>query len=206
MKKIWIIAGPLVCSLLTTGIYAQKKNSSSPKNQLYIDVHHLGPGKVSSEAVAAAHQKDLAEEKKYGVRFIKYWVDTAKGDVYCLSKAGDPDAIRSTHAAAHGLLPDETYRVTDGKAASVKGTAPFFLDVHELGAGNVTARAVAEAHQKDLATEKKYGVHFINYWVDERAGKVFCLSQAADSSKVISTHKEAHGLLPAYILSVRQGE
>jgi hypothetical protein len=206
MKKIWFIAGPLVCSLLITGLYAQKKNSSSPKNQLYIDVHHLGPGKVSSEAVATAHQKDLAEEKKYGVRFIKYWVDTARGVVYCLSTARNPQAITATHALAHGLLPDETYQVSDGRAAGKKGNAPYFLDVHELGAGNVTARAVAEAHKKDLAVEKKYGVHFINYWVDEKAGKVFCLSQAADSSLVISTHKEAHGLLPAYILSVRQGE
>ncbi|MBI1341488.1 MAG: DUF4242 domain-containing protein [Terrimonas sp.] len=88
----------------------------------------------------------------------------------------------------------------------MKGNAPLFLDVHELGANNVTAKAVAEAHKKDLATEKKYGVNFINYWVDEKKGKVFCLSQAADSAHVINTHREAHGLLPAYILPVKQGQ
>ncbi|MFT3908361.1 MAG: DUF4242 domain-containing protein [Ferruginibacter sp.] len=60
--------------------------------------------------------------------------------------------------------------------------------------------------KKDLATQKKYGVNFINYWVDERSGTIFCLSQAADSNAVINTHKEAHGLLPAYISKVKQGE
>lgn len=36
----------------------------------------------------------------------------------------------------------------------------------------VTYAAVAEAHQKDLAVEKKYGVNFIDYWVDEQQGVV----------------------------------
>ena len=82
----------------------------------------------------------------------------------------------------------------------------LFLDVHNLGAGNVTVAAVAEAHKKDLAAEKKYGVNFINYWVDEKTGTIFCLSEAPDSNAIISTHKEAHGLLPAYVLKVKQGE
>jgi hypothetical protein len=49
----------------------------------------------------------------------------------------------------------------------------FFIDVHNLGAGNVTAAAVADAHKKDLATQKKYGVNFINYWLDEQTGTLF---------------------------------
>jgi hypothetical protein len=35
---------------------------------------------------------------------------------------------------------------------------------------------------------------------------VLCLSQAKDSNDVIQTHKEAHGLLPAYVLKVKEGE
>ncbi len=73
---------------------------------LYIDVHNLGPGKVTYEAVQKAHAKDLAVEKKYGVQFIKFWVDEAGGKVYCLSNAPDTQSIRKTHAEAHGLLPD----------------------------------------------------------------------------------------------------
>ncbi|HLX67216.1 MAG TPA: DUF4242 domain-containing protein, partial [Puia sp.] len=61
--------------------------AAQDSTQFYIDVHHLGAGKVTAAAVAGAHQKDLAVEKKYNVSFIKYWVDESKGDVYCLSSA-----------------------------------------------------------------------------------------------------------------------
>ncbi|OJW59738.1 MAG: hypothetical protein BGO55_21780 [Sphingobacteriales bacterium 50-39] len=96
--------------------------------------------------------------------------------------------------------------VTSGKAAKIKGSNDLYLDVHELGAGNVKAADVAAAHQKDLAVEKKYGVNFINYWVDEKDGRVVCLSQAPDSTAVINTHKEAHGLLPVSVEKVKQGQ
>ena len=98
------------------------------------------------------------------------------------------------------------YQVTQGIAATLRGKNDFFFDVHYLGAGKVTAKEVAAAHKKDLAVENKYGVHFINYWVDEKSGTVMCLSQAKDSSAVIKTHAAAHGLLPAYVLKVKQGE
>ena len=173
---------------------------------LFIDVHQLEPGKVKYEDVANAHAKDLAVEKKYGVDFIKYWVDEDKGLVYCLSSSRDTQSIIQTHAEAHGLLPDHIYEVTDGAAAAVTNQENFFLDVHYLGAGKVTASDVAAAHKKDLAVENKYGVNFINYWVDEKAGVVMCLSQAKDSTSVINTHKEAHGLIPAYVLEVKPGE
>jgi hypothetical protein len=46
--------------------------ADSKKGNLYIDVHQLEPGKVKYEDVANAHAKDLAVEKKYGVK-IKGW-------------------------------------------------------------------------------------------------------------------------------------
>lgn len=174
--------------------------------KMYIDVHHLGPGKVTYAAVVDAHKKDLAVEDKYGVKFIKFWVDESRGDVYCLSTAADSADITKTHAEAHGLLPDHIELVTDGAEANMKKGQNLYLDVHELGAGKVTAKDVAGAHVKDLAVQGKYGVNFINYWVDEKEGVVMCLSQAKDSSNVIQTHKEAHGLLPAYIVKVQQGQ
>ena len=199
-KKIALIAGFVTAASLTA-----RSQDQPPTTHLYIDVHELGPGKVTAAAVAEAHAKDLAVEKKYGVNFINYWVDEQQGRVYCLSTAPDTDAIRKTHAEAHGLLPSETYLVTDGQVADLNASTTFWLDVHELGPGKVTAAAVAEAHKKDLAVEKKYGVNFIDYWVDENKGVVMCLSQAPDSLSVINTHREAHGLLPAYILKVEPG-
>lgn len=199
---------PLVlCSLSFLGSSAQaNKRISLTDKKLYMDVHRLEPGKVKFEDVAGAHTKDLAVEKKYGVHFINYWVDETRGLIYCLSSATDTNSVRKTHAEAHGLLPAYTLEVTDGQAATLTGNKPLFLDIHQLGAGNVTAAAVAEAHKKDLAVQAKYGVNFINYWVDEKAGVVLCLSEAPDTTSVINTHKEAHGLVPAEIQVVKQGE
>lgn len=180
--------------------------TSDSDYQYFIDVHQLGAGNVTAAAVAEAHEKDLKTQEKFDVNFIKYWVDVQKGLVYCLSKAKDPQDIIDTHRAAHGLLPEEVHAVTEGAEAAEEGGKKFFLDVHELGAGNVTAQAVAEAHEKDLATQDQYHVNFIQYWVDEKLGKVFCLSEAPDSTSVIKTHKEAHGLLPNLILEVEPGE
>jgi hypothetical protein len=189
--------------------YAQNKsigNSASPKKHLYMDVHTLEPGKVKFEDVAAAHQKDLTTEGKYGVSFIKYWVDEKNGLVYCLSSSPDSASIAQTHAEAHGLMPSRVYEVISGEETPNIKPEHLFLDVHYLGAGKVTAADVKAAHQKDLATEGKHNVSFINYWVDEKEGVVMCLSQSNDEQSVIQTHTEAHGLIPASVASVKEGK
>ena len=211
MKIIHYLSVLIIAGSISIQVSAQTKKidtSEELKNakNLYIDVHQLTPGKVKFTDVAAAHVKDLAVENKYGVHFINYWVDEAKGLVYCLSSTDDSSSIRKTHAEAHGLLPDHIFKVTEGSAAALTGNKNLFLDIHRLGAGNVTAAAVADAHKKDLAIQGKYGVNFINYWVDEKAGVIMCLSEAADSNAIIATHKEAHGLIPVEILRVKQGQ
>jgi len=211
MKIIHYLSVLIIAGSISIQVSAQTKKidtSEELKNakNLYIDVHQLTPGKVKFTDVAAAHVKDLAVENKYGVHFINYWVDEAKGLVYCLSSTDDSSSIRKTHAEAHGLLPDHIFKVTEGSAAALTGNKNLFLDIHKLGAGNVTAAAVADAHKKDLAVQGKYGVNFINYWVDEKVRVVMCLSEAADSNAIIATHKEAHGLIPVEILRVKQGE
>jgi len=62
------------------------------------------------------------------------------------------------------------------------------------------------AHIKDLEVQGERNVNFINYWVDEQNGKVYCLSEAPDRDAVIATHTEAHGLVPAEVLQVKQGQ
>jgi hypothetical protein len=211
MKHVLV---PLAVILLNTISFyssAQIKSSGTSvdtghSRKLFIDVHNLQPGKIKFEDVANAHQKDLAVEKTYGVEFLKFWVDEKKGLVYCLSSAPDANSIVNTHREAHGLLPADIYQVTEGDSSDSKSINDFYLDIHELGAGGVSAKDVAEAHKKDLATQKKYGVNFINYWVDEKKGVVVCLSQAKDSASIIRTHKDAHGLLPVKVLKVQQGQ
>jgi hypothetical protein len=207
MKLSFSVLTFIICGFGSLHSSAQTNNGATAnEKKLYIDVHQLEPGEVKFEDVAAAHTKDLAVEKKYGVHFINYWVDEEQGLIYCLSSAGDTSSIRKTHAEAHGLLPAYTLEVTDGLPADLTGNEKLFLDIHQMGAGNVTAAAVADAHEKDLAVQEKYGVNFINYWVDEKAGVVMCLSEAKNAESVIDTHREAHGLIPAEIRNVKQGE
>ena len=204
----------LLASISLISIHSQAQTSKADTshrirggNQLFLDVHRLGPGKVKYDAVAGAHAKDLAVQAKYGVDLKKFWVDEQNGLIYCLATAKDSSDLRKTHAEAHGLLPDHIYKVTDGIAAPyLKGKTDLYLDIHELGAGHVTAKDVAAAHQKDLACQKKHGVNLINYWFNEKDGVIICLSQAKDSTSIIETHKEAHGLVPTKILKVKEGE
>jgi hypothetical protein len=201
----------IVLTTATLGLFSQQSaaqagNLDNRSKSYFIDVHHFGAGKVTTKDVEAAHQKDLAVEKKYRVTILKYWFDEANGDVYCLSSSDNAESVRKTHAEAHGLLPDEFYKVSEGLEAAMKGKNNLYLDIHELGAGKVTAADVAGAHQKDLAVQGKYGVNLINYWVDEKQGTVLCLAQAPDSIALINTHKEAHGLIPLRVATVKQGQ
>ena len=215
--SILFIATTLVflsCNQSSQSANAQVAASDSSNNNLsqpepqsyYIDVHDMAPGKIKIADVAAAHEKDLATEGKFGVNFIKYWVDPEKGKIYCLSKAPNEESIINTHREAHGLLPSHVYKVTDGPEAAIEGKEQLYLDVHQVAPGSISPEDVAGAHKKDLAVEKKYGVNFIDYWVDPKAGVIMCLSQAPDSLAIKKTHKEAHGLLPSYVLKVSQGQ
>ncbi len=80
---------------------------------------------------------------------------------------------------------------------------PLFMDVHDLGQ-SVSAKEVAQAHQADLATQEKYGVDYKRYWVDENAGKIFCLVEAPDADAAITVHREAHGLVANEIYEVSE--
>jgi hypothetical protein len=201
----------LITSLGLIGILiacAPKENtvtdSTFVSKKMYLDVHDIGPGKVTFEAVAEAHKKDLAAQGEFDVNFVKYWVDEQEGKVYCLAESASEANLFNTHKKAHGLLPDLIMEVTDGIEAKLSGKQ-LFLDVHHLAPGSVTAADVAGAHEKDLAVQGKYDVNFVNYWVDEKLGTVVCLSEAPDSLAVIKTHTEAHGLIPSKVERVRQG-
>jgi hypothetical protein len=79
----------------------------------------------------------------------------------------------------------------------------LFMDTHTLE-GGVSASDVAAAHQADLATQGPYGVDYLRYWVDEAAGKIFCLVEAPDAEAAHTVHREAHGLVAGEIYSVSE--
>src|SRR5438552_19183540 len=75
------------------------------------------------------------------------------------------------------------------------------MGIHNLAEGT-TAEDVAKAHAKDMETQRKYGVEYHKYWVNESGRKVFCLAHAPSAEAAACVHREAHGLLAEQIIAV----
>jgi class 3 adenylate cyclase len=76
------------------------------------------------------------------------------------------------------------------------------MDIHELPEG-MTLEDVAKAHEKDMETQRKYGVEYTKYWINEKAGKVFCLCHAPSAEAAECVHREAHGMVAEKIIEVQ---
>jgi class 3 adenylate cyclase len=77
---------------------------------------------------------------------------------------------------------------------------PYYMDIHTVP--GATAEDVRQAHEADLAMQDKHGVCCIKYWMNEQAGKVFCLFDAPSAEAAVAVHGEAHGLMPEKIIEI----
>jgi class 3 adenylate cyclase len=75
------------------------------------------------------------------------------------------------------------------------------MDIHELPPGT-TPEDVAKAHAHDVELQGKYGVNYSKYWLNESAGKIFCLCHAPSAEAAVQVHKEAHGLVAEKLIEV----
>ncbi len=66
---------------------------------------------------------------------------------------------------------------------------PTYMDVHE--GMHVTPEQLAAAHQRDVEAQKGTGVEYKRYWLDSKAGKVFCLATGPSKEAVAAVHKKA---------------
>ena len=80
---------------------------------LFMDVHSLG-GPVGIADVEGAHAADLKTQERYGVKYLRYWVDEKQGKIFCLVEAPDAEAAESVHREAHGLVAESIFRVSEG--------------------------------------------------------------------------------------------
>jgi len=101
--------GMLICLFIWTTAASQ-----DPPRFIFIEAHHKVSGKVSFEDVVRAHAKDLAVEKKYGMQFLKCWLDETEGTIYCLSTSAGSRQIIKTHAVPCVLLADQKFQVPEG--------------------------------------------------------------------------------------------
>jgi hypothetical protein len=81
---------------------------------------------------------------------------------------------------------------------------PLYMDVHNLD-GPVTMDDVAKAHAADLEEQGSHDVSYLRYWVDEAAGKIFCLVEAPDAEAANTVHRQAHGLVADEVHPVQEG-
>jgi AraC-like DNA-binding protein len=69
-----------------------------------------------------------------------------------------------------------------------------------------TVDEIKQNHIADLAVQKKYGVRFIQYWINEDDGMVFCLMEAPDKDACAAVHREAHGNMPCNVIELKGGD
>jgi hypothetical protein len=79
-----------------------------------MDVHEKLPEGAGAKDVAEAHKADLETQDKYGVHYLKYWVDEKDGKVFCLVDAPDAETAVTVHREAHGLVADHIWPVIEG--------------------------------------------------------------------------------------------
>jgi class 3 adenylate cyclase len=77
---------------------------------------------------------------------------------------------------------------------------PLYVDIHRLD--GLTLHDVATSHSADVAIQAKYGVEYMKYWVNEKAGKVFCMCSAPDAEAAERVHLESHGMKAERIIEV----
>jgi AraC-like DNA-binding protein len=87
---------------------------------------------------------------------------------------------------------------------SNSAAVPLFMDVHK-GSG-FTLEDVKRNHLADLAVQGKYGVRYVQYWVNEEAGRVFCLMEGPDKLACEKVHHEAHGDIACNIIQVEKAD
>jgi hypothetical protein len=78
------------------------------------------------------------------------------------------------------------------------------MDVHDVP-GGVAIEDVAKAHLADLQAQDEFDVRYLRYWVDEKAGRIFCLVEAPSADAAAAVHRQAHGLVADHIYRVQEG-
>ncbi|HET9533807.1 MAG TPA: nickel-binding protein [Mesorhizobium sp.] len=76
---------------------------------IFMDRHDLKG--TTAEELAIAHQKDVAVQDRYGVKFLTYWFDPQRGTTFCLVDAPDKETAQCVHREAHGFVAGEIVEV-----------------------------------------------------------------------------------------------
>lgn len=77
---------------------------------------------------------------------------------------------------------------------------PLYMDFHKFP--HITMEEAKKAHVADERIQKKYGVKYLQFWVNEAAGTLFCLVEGPDKPTCESVHQMAHGHVACAMVEV----
>jgi class 3 adenylate cyclase len=86
-----------------------------------MDIHEIHG--ATPEDVAKAHAADVEVQQKYGVNYLKYWVNESQGKIFCLVDAPNAEAASCVHREAHGLVAEKIIQVQPELAEGFFGAA-----------------------------------------------------------------------------------
>jgi AraC-like DNA-binding protein len=74
------------------------------------------------------------------------------------------------------------------------------MDLHKFP--RITIDEAKRAHVADEQIQRKYGVKYLQFWVNEEAGNLFCLVEGPDKITVETVHRLAHGHVACAVVEV----
>ncbi len=77
------------------------------------------------------------------------------------------------------------------------------MDFHLIS--DLSIDEAKNAHILDQAVQDKYNVKYRQFWVNEKAGKAFCLIEGPNKASCEQVHREAHGNIACEIVEVEPG-
>lgn len=80
---------------------------------------------------------------------------------------------------------------------------PLYMDFHKIA--GLTIEDVKKAHMADLSVQEKYGVKYHQFWLNQEAGTIFCLTEGPDMETCEMVHRLAHGNVACAMTEVEPG-
>lgn len=82
------------------------------------------------------------------------------------------------------------------------------MDLHRASDYEVkpTVEEIKKNHIADLEVQNKYGVKYLQYYINEEDGLVFCLIEGPNKQSCAAVHQEAHGNMPCNIIELKGGD
>ena len=150
---------------------------------LYLDIHR-GMHNASREELERAHLSDLEAQGKYGVHYIKYWIDKGRGNLCCLVEGPSKEACMAVHREAHGLVADSIIDVESEVLGAFLGQG----DTSQVGAAVYRDGSLDSAFRTVLFTDIADSTRLTQQLGDVAARSLFKVHDQIMRDALVSCH------------------